>query len=210
MSLSADTSLIVSSYHRYDLLKAYVETTLCHHPDLELVVVDVDPPRDEVYPLLHDGHKLILLPRANYAQAINAGLRKATRQYLVWGNEDIRVTGPWVDDLVQLLVDDPRRLVGVGASKQCGWEFIVGWLVAMHRDALRDIGYLDETFPGTFEDVDYSVRAAKAGYRLAKTGRGVLPVTHVSLGRLNAHLHEGKRLLLEKHGRPDERTGLAG
>ncbi|MHC4546684.1 MAG: glycosyltransferase family 2 protein, partial [Planctomycetota bacterium] len=109
----------------------------------------------------------------------------------------------FIDPLVQPLTEDPRLLVGVGATKQCGWKFIVGWLVAMHRDALQDIGFLDEDFPGTFEDVDYSVRAQKAGYKLYKFGRGVIPVAHLSLGRLNRHLHTGKRLLLEKHGRPD-------
>lgn len=39
-------------------------------------------------------------------------------------------------------------------------------LVALHKDVIKDVGRFDKTFfPAYFEDVDYELRASRAGYR---------------------------------------------
>lgn len=191
MSLSKATSLIATHYRRPELLAAYLQALGRYHENLEIIVVDIAPeqPCKEA---------TVTLREANYSQAINAGLRLATREYVVWGNEDIEVHGPFIDRLLAPVAEDPHTIAGPNVGYQQGWRFAVGWLVGMHRCALDDIGYLDERFPGTFEDTDYGVRATQAGYRIVRTP---LPVKHISLSRLNAHLFTGLHLFLDKHGK---------
>jgi hypothetical protein len=45
-------------------------------------------------------------------------------------------------------------------------EYVSGAAVAIHRDVLETIGYLDENFFFYFEDVDYCYRARAAGFRI--------------------------------------------
>jgi GT2 family glycosyltransferase len=61
--------------------------------------------------------------------------------------------------------------------------------------ALIDIGYLDENLPGCFEDVDYSWRAVKMGYRLVEVP---IPVAHVDYGRLDHRVNESHAIFRKK------------
>jgi len=192
-----DTTLVAVSYRKPDLLSDYIDKLNQHHPELETILIDVAPEKHGTYDV--DTH--ISVAKANYSEAVNIGLRRATREYIIWGNEDILVKGPFVDKLLAPVVADKKTITGPGRSKQCGWPFIIGWLVGMHRDALDDIGYLDERYDGTFEDVDWSIRAVIAGYRLQRTP---VPVVHMHLGRLNQFLFDGKRKLVDKWGYNDE------
>lgn len=185
-------NLIIVAYRKPELLRAYLQG-LEEHENVDVILVDVAPeggPPD--FDLTY-----IPLEKANYSQAVNAGLSQSHSEYIVWGNEDLQVDGPFVDQLLAPIKEDPKTLTSRWVKQQLGKPFVVGCLVAMHRDALSDIGYLDERFPGTWEDVDYSWRAVKAGYRLVKAH---IPVQHMALGRLNTNMGACKRLFMEKWG----------
>ena len=189
-------SLIIVAYQKPVLLERYV-SSIRRFEDLsrlELILVDVAP--NGLPDVRCDQY--IGLGKASYAEAVNAGLRAASHDYLIWGNEDIKVSGPFVEQLLVPVVEEHRMIAGPNQRADLGWPFVVGWLVAMHRIALEEIGYLDEQFPGTFEDTDYGARCYKAGYRIERVEG--LPVRHISLGRLNQHLMDCQEMFLNKHG----------
>ncbi len=50
-------------------------------------------------------------------------------------------------------------------------NFLMGFCLLIKKELLYKIGMLDENyFPGFFEDIDYSLRARKAGYHLVCAG----------------------------------------
>lgn len=194
---SPKVSLISVCYKRHDLLDAYLSSIGKYEPreDMEIIVVDVDAEpnnRDKVNAWCDT---YLYTERAVcYSVAVNMGLNVAQGEYLVWGNEDIEVSGPFIDTLLGPIKENIKTITGRRLGRQDGHDYIAGWLVAMHRNALDDVGYLDNRFPGTFEDVEYCVRAQDNGYRLKQV---VIPVRHIALGRLNDYLFTGLRTLRE-------------
>lgn len=189
-------SLITVAYRKPDLLRNYVSGIRKYEDlsDIEMILVDVAPEQESE--IVCDSY--ISLDHANYSQAVNAGLKAANGDYIIWGNEDLRLSGPFIDKLLKPVRENPRTIAGPRRRVDYGWPFIIGWLLGMHKVALEEIGYLDEQFPGTFEDTDYGARAFKVGYEIEQVE---LPVQHISLGRLNKYLIPCRDIFLEKHGR---------
>lgn len=202
LGLDADmvpkVDLITVAYQKPDLLQQYLDDLAEHeaYRDMRVIVVDVAS-KNRRAPNCAFSQIYIPVHKANYSQAVNVGLRESAAEYIIWGNEDLRIHGPFVDAFLAPIKEDPKTLVGRVMGYQAGWRYMPAWLIGMHRNALEEIGYLDEDFPGTFEDVDYCVRATKAGYRLVKAN---VAVNHLALGRLNKYLHQGLGLLRKKHG----------
>ncbi len=87
-------------------------------------------------------------------------------------------------------------------------EFVTGASMAVRRAVLESIGMLDEGFwPGYFEDVDFCLRARRAGYEILYVPDAVLihrEGTSMSDARLRweAH-HRGRLRLVLKHLPPE-------
>ena len=196
--MAAAIDYIIVAYQKPDLLRQYLADLARHESgqDMRVILVDVAGKNNRkpacAFPMQYHW-----LARANYSQAVNVALRDSAAEYIIWGNEDLRVNGCFIDEFLSHIRQDPKTLVGRVMGYQAGWRYMPAWLIGMHRQALTDIGYLDEQFPGTFEDVDYCIRATQAGYRLVRSN---VPVRHLSLGRLNRHLSTGIGLLRKKHG----------
>ena len=94
--------------------------------------------------------------------------------------------------------DEPRQV-----------EYVTGAAMALRRDVLETVGYLDEAFwPGYFEDADFCIRAEKAGFEVWLAPEAVL--THVesashtdTAAMWEAH-HRGRMRFVLKHTPPDE------
>lgn len=185
-------SLITVGYQHPEWIEQYLSGLAQHEPLPEVVCVDVSPTRP---PSLPRGSHYIQLGQASYATAVNRGLRAARGNTLLWGNDDLEVDGPFLEAITTPIRENPKTLVGLIMRQQHSRDYVEGCLVAMPRQTLVDVGYLDETLPGCFEDVDYSWRAVQAGYRLVQVA---VPVTHVDYGRLDHRVGESHALFRRK------------
>jgi GT2 family glycosyltransferase len=192
-------TLIAVSYKRPTILRRYLTLLDAHEPDLYTIVIDVAPvslePRErcDLY---------ITMDKANYSQAVNEGLKSIPpeTEYIIWGNDDLEVNGPFVDDMLKPIIKNPKTLTGItwGTEWYNGVRvgFLEGALIAMHVNALQDIGMLDERFPGCSEDVDYSIRANRAGYDMEVVD---VPIVHLNQGLLDRYAGVSKQLLASKY-----------
>jgi len=174
-------SIIIPTYNRADLLKTCLDS-LKENTDLsdkEVIVVSngcVDS-TVELVPQYGTPFKLIHRPqRLGYAKAINAGLVLAKGEYIVLLNNDTRFFASeinWVD----LLLEPFRLYKNVGlvgpqffphqyANTPCLFFFCV----MLSRQVFDAVGFLDERFGiGGNEDLDYCIRAYRAGFTIHKT-----------------------------------------
>ena len=109
----------------------------------------------------------------------------------------------------------PPHAVGYGEKdkgqrnyiRRCDAVIRTCWL--MRRKLIGSIGYLDERFfPSQYEDIDYCIRARRAGYRIVYTGR--VTVMHHHLFRLSGHYQKNKRRFLKKWARLFPECSLKG
>ena len=122
-----------------------------------------------------------------FLRAANKGLRKATGDIKVLINNDVRVQQPFVQQVIQLLTENPIQLIGnYFHAIDTGWNkfadrifpHLAGYLLATTSDGWDVLGYLDEQYvPFDFEDVDISTRAIKCGYKL--TSLNLPGITHL-------------------------------
>jgi hypothetical protein len=67
-----------------------------------------------------------------------------------------------------------KRPFAMGLQAACDIPFATGCALLLRMSALRDIGELDESLFGYAEDLDWSLRARRAGYRLRYQPEAVL------------------------------------
>lgn len=133
------------------------------------------------------GHRVIVLPEnRSFSNGVNAGVGLGAARHIVLLNSDALVTEGWDGALLQDLADRQVGLVGArsnAASGAQGDPAFIGeppWLVfvcaALRREVWDAVGPMDEvTFDGfSSEDLDYSWRVVKAGYRLKVSAAYVL------------------------------------
>lgn len=104
--------------------------------------------------------------------AINKGLEKAVGLIKVMLNQDVVIlNGDWLSMLVE-----PFKDKNVGATgplmrpiEDLEYNCLHGFCFALRDKVYKEIGPYDTNFnPGCFEDVDYSVRIQKAGYKIVQ------------------------------------------
>lgn len=136
------------------------------------------------------GHTVIQLPEnRSFSNAINAGVAAGTAPNIVVLNDDALVTEGWDGALYQDLQNRDNGLVGAQSNYAAGLQgapgapnagaeppFLVFVCVALRRIVWDTVGPMDEiTFDGwSSEDLDYSWRVKKAGYRLKISSAYVL------------------------------------
>ncbi len=121
-----------------------------------------------------------------FAAAVNQGIRASRGDPVVLLNSDVLVSAGWLEGLLEAGRRDP----GVGllgpatdgtTNRQrrpvrslCGRKpkavperipLLYGFCLMIRRAVIREVGAFDERFfPGGYEDLDYGLRAAKAGW----------------------------------------------
>lgn len=135
--------------------------------------------------------QVIRLPEnRGFVQAINAGMQAALErpgEFLMWLNNDVEVPADptWLARLLApfeypdvaatgAVTDNvsafQRRPEPNPATPPDCWletPILIGFALALRKAVVREVGLLDERFGvGNFEDWDYSLRLAEAGYRL--------------------------------------------
>lgn len=180
--------------------KPCAESVVEHEPGVSVVVVDngSNPP----YPALPWVHRID--KNYGYAEGVNCAVAVAGDQdwYIVINN-DVVVKAPFVKWIQKRAQEDILYGIHTNHNAQTG-EYIEGWFFLISNRIWNTVGQFDEAYmEAAFEDVDYSTRARRAGFGIAKTQ---LPFHH--FGGKTRHAIEGykekrkvnREYFLEKFG----------
>lgn len=181
-------SVIITTYHNEAYLPRAIESVLCQsYPNIELIVVDDNPPESEAR--IHTEAVMRRYPEAVYlrhpqnlngAAARNTGIRAAKGQYLAFlDNDDIYFSDHIADCVAQLRLHPECNSVVCGVVKIRGglcWELIAapssdlatellfretalgtGSNLFVSTEAARSIGGFDERFR-RHQDVEFGLR----------------------------------------------------
>ena len=173
-----------------------------HHTGVpyRLILVDQASTKPEIAAVLaaakERGHTVIRMPEnRSFSNGSNAGIRIGDAKFICILNDDAIVTEGWANSLIQDASEKGVGLVGArtnyagGVQADPSWKgeppYLVFVCVAMRREVWDVVGPLDEeNFTGfSSEDLDYSWRVQKAGYKLKVSDAYVL--------------HAGSRSLVE-------------
>ncbi len=179
------TSLIIPAYF-YDsdiaLMTSQCLMSACgDKPDEVILVNDGSPPGNDIISTLQPLYSLGVLDvridretNGGYSAAANDGLRAATGDVIIVGNNDLTFHTSWLTGLLKPLRDgydiatcwtsdqDVKREYGIEDDAKFGSLF------AMTRSAYERLGGFDEQFRGYFADLDYRNRALDMGLKIGK------------------------------------------
>lgn len=164
-----------------------------HHTrnDYRLIIVDNASREQKTKDLFAEvekrGHTVIhLAENRSFSNGVNAGVAVGNARFVCILNDDAMVTEGWDTALLQDASEKTVGLVGARSNYVSGAQgdpgfigeppYLVFVCVAMRRDVWTAVGPMDEeTFDGfSSEDIDYSWRVKKAGYKLKVSNAYVL------------------------------------
>ena len=215
-------SIIIPTYNQCNnLLRPCVNSILqyTNMDNVEVIVVAngcTDNTREFVRSL-GSKFKLIWSNEAlGYTKATNLGIRAAAGEYIILLNNDTVLLeqnkNKWIDLLEKPFHDDSK--VGITGPLElfdnyADHKFMVFFCVMIKRDVFKNIGILDEIFsPGGGEDVDFSVRACQAGFKLqcaapttynGHTNTGIFPIWHVD-NQTFGKIEEYSKWIIKRNG----------
>lgn len=153
---------------------------------------------------------ILIAANAPYTVNTNNGLRAATGDIIVIGNNDLVFPEKWLDALLKPL-QEGYDLSTVWTSDQehviedrieSGVKF--GSLFAMKRKVYETIGGFDETFKGYFADTDYRRRVLEAGFKIGRNNNALVhhkaKATYKVLDKDDLEYQEARILYEGKHG----------
>jgi GT2 family glycosyltransferase len=108
-------------------------------------------------------------PHQGVTRAWNAGAAQVRTSFVVFLNNDVLTSGPWVDALLAPLRRGSRKLSGVAwrderalppefAAALPMTRFVTGWCCAIPVAGFQEIGGFDESFRLYFSDTDLQTR----------------------------------------------------
>ena len=195
MNTKPQISIITPVWDVADLTKQFCGAILDHttKPINELIIIDNGSQDETPYYLKakqkdYPDRLTIITNKENrgYSAALNQGLQIANGEYLVCTNNDIWFySADWLRQLIAPLQINKKRLAGPryidynDLTEIDGQivPYLEGWMLAFHRQFLKDVGYFCEGFFAWYEDVDISVRALARGYGLVQVEN--LPILHL-------------------------------
>lgn len=152
--------------------------------------------------------------------AINECFANSTGEYIVLLNQDVIILGSnWLNYLIEPFNDPKVGITGpsLGNVDENNRNFVLFFCAAIRRNVLNDIGILDPIFnPGGFEDIDFSIRAENAGWKLVQVPdfdsntymssgnffTGSFPIYHIEHHHewmLNENFEKNKKILLNRY-----------
>ncbi len=177
--------IITTLNHLDDCLKPCLESIKANTnlSDKEVIVVAngcTDDTRNYVESLGEPFKLLWFDEPLGFPKANNEGIKVANGEYVLLLNNDTVLLSPyWFEFLLSpFLTNSKTGMTGVTKfTFDCAGitrEAIAFWCVLIHRNVIEKIGLLDEIFyPFGSEDVDFSIRAANAGYDLVQVPQNV-------------------------------------
>jgi GT2 family glycosyltransferase len=180
-------SIIIPAYNQSTLtlncLKGVLTTC---GVDFEVLLVD-DGSTEPVYQALPRLFPTIQILRnqtnQGFIKSTNLGLKAATGTHCLMLNNDIIIhDAKWLSKMVESMERRGLDLAALaGGNMSSDWQYIpgetksesepftylAGWCLLMRREVIERLGGLDEDFGcGFWDDVDFSLRAKQAGFKL--------------------------------------------
>lgn len=168
------------------------------YPDYRVIVVN-DGSQDYTAKFLASEAKeicprleVITQPNAGFSSAVNRGIIRALAHgddHILLLNNDVEIWQEgWLCRMMAAFEQAPRLVVGAdyidyNEATRVGDEivpYVGGWCMLFPASLPVDIGLFDEAFnPAFYEDVDYSARAAQAGYHLVGLSEEAVGIHHL-------------------------------
>lgn len=205
-------SISVLCFNHVDLTRRCLKSIRKHSPpqDVEILVTDngsTDGTRDHVMRLIGKDPRVKFFGTPNNEGVIapkNRALARARGRFFVSVDNDCTVTGGWLRELEAPFVDERVIQVGrTGAYQQLDangvgirggrLDYVDGSLFMVRADMARELVLCDPAFDFCYcEDADFSLRARKAGWKLATVPLAVKHVEHATAhgGGLGRDLRE--------------------
>jgi len=134
----------------------------------------------------------------------NLGVSKSNGDVLIFTQNDIRITGNYIDTLYNFAMERKQSLCGPSLYKfDTGWNnfqgevvpYVEGWCLACYRETWLEIGGFDESYyPCDFEDVDLSQAFLRAGKTLESVN---VPLSHIGHG--TAGVSQAREAITKRH-----------
>lgn len=170
--MRADATIIIPQHNRAELTIATVHALRRAESTAWPVIIVDDGSNPEAVAAVRSAlPEVTLHEQAHHGvtRAWNAALRRSTTTYLVFLNNDVQITGAWVDALLEPLRTCSNLLSGVTLRRERAvpeWllqrigrsEFAAGWCFAVDRVAALAAGGFDERFRLYFSDTDFQAR----------------------------------------------------
>jgi hypothetical protein len=176
-------SIVTPWLNHLELADDYLTAVNRRSPRDELIVVDDGSDSPIPFGTLRNTDP------AGFGSACNQGLRAATKDIVLFLNNDIIARDPrWLEPIREAV--EPGVLVGAqlrddphGSVDGTPLPYLDGWCLAGMREDLLEIGGFDEEFqpPAYFEDNDLCLRARMAGMTLREVR---VPLHHIRNGTL--------------------------
>jgi GT2 family glycosyltransferase len=221
-------TVIIPTYNKIDNLKYCIESIQQYTSlnDIEIIVIS-NGCKDgtvEYMQKLEGPFKIVHWPEPlGYINSVNIGISLSKGNYIVLLNNDTILNGKgWLSYLI-----DPFNQIstaGITGPYKGYWNkypWLMFFCVAIKRDVFKKIGLLDINFhPGYGEDVDFCIRAGKAGFtihqvpeqrltqdkNISTLKHGKFPIYHASNTTFkddpyySDYLTNSKELLTKKYG----------
>lgn len=194
--------LVLLTWNNFKITKQCVDSILrfTHIPS-RLIIVDNGSTEEGMkeYILSIKGNdtidvQIIINPtNEGFAKGMNKGMKISNSPYVCLLNNDILVTGGWLEEMIKIAEENTEIGIVNPSSNNLGLRFGkdttleefastfksqsgkwiemdsgIGFCMLIKRDVVTKIGYLDEGYGlAFFEDRDYSRRAKIAGYKCA-------------------------------------------
>jgi O-antigen biosynthesis protein len=177
------TSIIIVTHKATDSLIRCVTSISHYTTDYELVVVaNASPP--ETFAFLETADCMVLHNQTNeqYARACNKGVNYASSDFVCIMNDDCEATPNWLSNMLPVLKSDQKiGAVGPVSNNVSGIQNanttppnnyappiktirLVGHCILTRKDTYLDVGGLDPSFQGAYDDDDFCMKLYKAGY----------------------------------------------
>lgn len=194
--------LILLSWNNLEILKQCVDSILrCTRIPACLIIVDngsTEPDLSDYLSSLKGNDTIevrVILNSVNegFAKGMNKGITVSSAPYICLLNNDILVTGGWLEEMIKVAAENPVIGIVNPSSNNFGLRFgkdttlegfagafkgqsgrwvemngCIGFCMLIKREVIGKIGCLDESYGyAYFEDTDFSRRAQAAGYKCA-------------------------------------------
>lgn len=151
-----------------------IQSVKKHEPDADIVMVENavgSPYLDGLGATIKRLDKRVCM-----SAAMNAGAQVVKSDWLIFANNDIICTAPYIEKVEAL---NEGSIYGVDMLNWWGRSWLDGWVMAIPRGIWEKVGLFDENFLyAGFEDADYCFRVLAAGYGVEAID---LPFVHTEL-----------------------------
>jgi len=180
-------TILIPTYQNVDQLRECVFSILNYAtiwPVKIIIINNGQAPLAEMYTTIEHVKVITAEKNLGWEGGLKEGLKYVTTEYVMFANDDIfipRSSSTWLRDLVRSMntykdfgaigpssnvVMGPQNIFSPPNSQGFLAQFLVGFCVLFRRKALEEVGGVDDTLPGG-DDLDYSIRLRKAGWKLA-------------------------------------------